>query len=198
MENHLFTEYQSSARQAECSHQYLRAVEYWRLAIVQAGADTSRAMYASQKLSEALDLAGCHAPRFDEAAFSLGTKAPCHGPKTSLWGRFRSLLRMAAVVTLAMLPHPVSRLGPPAVCHVRAAIVERIARAEGFHVPGTLPARLHNPGALRYRGQPGARLGRLLFANFESDAAGWAALERDVSSKLRRHIPLHIAWAYIK
>lgn len=105
--------------------------------------------------------------------------------------------KLARILILVSLPFPVSSLGPPAVCPVRPAIVERIARQEGFHVRGTLPARLHNPGALRWHGQPGARLGPRSFAHFETDAHGWAALERDITAKRRRGIPLHIAWAYL-
>lgn len=79
-----------------------------------------------------------------------------------------------------------------------AALMERVATAEGFHTAGTLPARLHNPGALRYAGQRGARSGPQRYARFASDWAGWIAFQRDLAAKRRLRIPLNRAWKYLK
>ncbi len=52
-----------------------------------------------------------------------------------------------------------------------------IATFEGFYVAGSRPARNHNPGDLKYAGQPGA-VGKdsADFAIFPDDAAGFTAL----------------------
>jgi hypothetical protein len=60
-----------------------------------------------------------------------------------------------------------------------------IARAEGFYVPGSIPARAHNPGNLKsptwtYPGEyEGQTLGTGI-AVFSSDGAGWNALKRQL------------------
>jgi hypothetical protein len=55
------------------------------------------------------------------------------------------------------------------------ALAEAIAKAEGFFVPGSLPARCHNPGDLE-NGDVGCGVdqGKTIYPN---DAAGWLALE---------------------
>ncbi len=85
------------------------------------------------------------------------------------------------------------------------AIAMTIAVKEGFFRPGSLPRRLHNPGALVYAGQPGAIQGDIgrdaghrPYARFTTDAAGWAALERDIAKKMREGRPLKPAWKYLK
>ena len=85
----------------------------------------------------------------------------------------------------------------PATCAVRPALMERIARQEGFYRVGTLPARLHNPGALVYAGQHGAAAGERGYARFWSDEAGWRALEADLWRKLRARRPLMTGWEYL-
>lgn len=100
-----------------------------------------------------------------------------------------------SILALLILAVPVSKeIGQ---CAVRPGILDYIAVREGFHKPGSLPARLHNPGSLRFHGQPGAEPGPLGFAAFESDAVGWSALERDWAAKIRRHVPLRVAWRYL-
>jgi hypothetical protein len=56
-----------------------------------------------------------------------------------------------------------------------------IAQFEGFNSPGSRAARNHNPGDLKFAGQPGAA-GRdsLGFAVFPDDATGWQALYRQL------------------
>jgi len=82
-------------------------------------------------------------------------------------------------------------------CPGRPPVIFTIARREGFGKKGTLPTRLHNPGALKYCRQRGAQRGELGFARFANDKLGWAALERDVVGKYARHIPLSIGWDYL-
>lgn len=60
-------------------------------------------------------------------------------------------------------------------------LAEAIAHEEGFYVQGSLPQRNHNPGDLRHGNgevhpdnQPDA------VGAFPNDAAGWAALERQL------------------
>ncbi len=106
-----------------------------------------------------------------------------------------SLHRLGRVILLLALVVPISQeIGQ---CSVRPAIVNYIAKREGFFKPGTLPARLHNPGSLKFHNQPGAVRGIRNFAQFSSNAIGWCALERDVRAKLRKGVPLHKGWAYL-
>lgn len=77
------------------------------------------------------------------------------------------------------------------------SLVNHIARMEGYHVPGSLPRRQHNPGSLVYAGQPGTVRGAGGYARFPSPAAGFAALERDLRAKLARSFPLSRAWPYL-
>lgn len=72
-----------------------------------------------------------------------------------------------------------------------------IAVKEGFYKPNSLPARLHNPGSLVYARQRLAVAGDRGFAQFPNDREGWAALERDLSKKIIRGTPLHVAWEYL-
>lgn len=64
------------------------------------------------------------------------------------------------------------------------ALAGAIARAEGFYVKGSVPARFHNPGDIRshsrhaYAGQVG--LSRHGYVIFRNDAAGWAALRGQI------------------
>lgn len=54
---------------------------------------------------------------------------------------------------------------------------QAIARAEGFYVAGSIPARAHNPGNLKLGG---ATLGTTGITVFDSDGQGWAALYRQL------------------
>jgi len=102
---------------------------------------------------------------------------------------------MRILILLALLAFPISKeIGQ---CAVRPGIVEYIAVREGFHKAGSLPARLHNPGSLKFRGQAGAERGERGFASFPSDAVGWCALERDWAAKIRHHVPLRVGWRYL-
>jgi hypothetical protein len=62
-----------------------------------------------------------------------------------------------------------------------------IAKAEGFYNRGTIPARYHNPGDLKfvsvkYPGQVGiGKAGHVIFRN---DAAGWAALTHQIEKAI--------------
>lgn len=82
-------------------------------------------------------------------------------------------------------------------------LMRRIARAEGWHVAGTIVRTHNNPGALVYRHQRGAVAGArghlrgLRFARFGSERDGWAALERDIRAKQRRGVPLRVGWRYL-
>lgn len=60
-----------------------------------------------------------------------------------------------------------------------------IGDIEGWRVPDSLVHRLHNPGALVFAGQPGARPASGGYASFADDAAGWTAVERDILAKLQ-------------
>ncbi len=81
---------------------------------------------------------------------------------------------------------------------VHTALALRIAQAEGFYLQGSLPARLHNPGALVFARQHDAVRGALGFARFPSDSSGWLALERDLQRKRAAHIPLQRGWEYLQ
>ena len=77
-------------------------------------------------------------------------------------------------------------------------LMRHIAVKEGYFRAGTLPARLNNPGALVYTGQPGATRGPRGFAAFGRTLDGWLALQRDLEAKMARHQPLGRAWQYMK
>lgn len=102
---------------------------------------------------------------------------------------------MKLLLAVLMLCAPVSE--SLWFCPGRPLIIFTIARREGFYKHSTLPARLHNPGDLVFCHQRGAKRGPGGFARFANDKLGWAALERDVVSKLARHIPLTRGWDYL-
>ena len=110
-----------------------------------------------------------------------------------------ALLLSACPLTMADVPR---NPGPrPEAIH---AVMWRISRQEGFYVCGTIPATHNNPGALVFCRQAGAvagdrgeLAGKLRFARFRTEAAGWAALERDIRLKQRRGVPLSVAWRYL-
>jgi hypothetical protein len=82
-------------------------------------------------------------------------------------------------------------------CTSDPAYLEVIPRREGFWKAGSLPARYHNPGALRFAGQARATRGLRGYAVFETDEAGFEALERDVEGKIARGARLSKAWRYL-
>lgn len=66
-----------------------------------------------------------------------------------------------------------------------------IAKEEGFGIPGTVPTRNHNPGDLRHSphsehspGNPNA------IGQIDSDADGWADLERQLQLYAQRGLTL--------
>ena len=74
--------------------------------------------------------------------------------------------------------------GGMAVVSNREAIIQRIAQAiafaEGFHVPGSVPNRLHNPGDLTLD-LTGKGIGKEgIYIRYATDADGFEALERQV------------------
>ena len=81
---------------------------------------------------------------------------------------------------------------------VNPAFKEYIATKEGYYVAGSLPARLHNPGALVYIGQAGALRHKSGFAYFVDDKTGWAALDADLREKFRLKKSLKKAWTYLR
>lgn len=83
-------------------------------------------------------------------------------------------------------------------CESRPAIVYKIAKQEGFFKAGSLPARLHNPGSLRYIGQDHAVKGKAGFAAFATDENGWQALEQDIALKRLRGLSLRRGWRYLR
>ena len=107
-------------------------------------------------------------------------------------------MQLLLQLTIAMLALATPFAQEYLTCSVRRGVIEFIAVQEGFHVSGSLPARMHNPGSLVWHGQPGGRPGALGFAEFTSDSVGWSALERDVSAKIRLGIPLKVAWTYLE
>lgn len=58
-------------------------------------------------------------------------------------------------------------------------MAQAIARAEGFYVAGSVPARAHNPGDLKMINWTGPTLGEGISV-FQSDDAGWNALYRQL------------------
>ncbi len=71
-----------------------------------------------------------------------------------------------------------------------------IAKLEGWGKPGTRPRRLHNPGALVFAHQRGARRGEGGFAAFLNDELGWRALDVDNRIKKQRGLSnLDVAYA---
>ncbi len=83
-------------------------------------------------------------------------------------------------------------------CPSEPAYLEVIPRREGFWKAGSLPARYHNPGALRYVGQDGATRGLQGYARFETDEDGFRALKQDIALKLSRRAKLSTAWRYLR
>lgn len=69
----------------------------------------------------------------------------------------------------------------------RRTIPELIAHYEGWNVPNSLVARLHNPGALSFAGQMGAIRGPGGYAKWATDEEGWHALDNDLQAKVRKH-----------
>ena len=76
-----------------------------------------------------------------------------------------------------------------------------IAREEGFFCAGTLPAVRHNPGDLRHSPHsqhPGGPVYKNDIGTIDSDADGWADLERQLQIDARRGLTLRQAiyeWA---
>lgn len=60
------------------------------------------------------------------------------------------------------------------------ALARAIATAEGFFVPGSIPARAHNPGNLVIPGWTGPTLGAERISVFDSDDEGWSRLYRQI------------------
>lgn len=102
---------------------------------------------------------------------------------------------MRSFTLLLLTALPVSWDSIP--CAVRPAFSNTIAIREGWRKTGSLVRRLHNPGALVYAGQHGAVRSTRGFASFASDAEGWYALDQDLIIKIRRGVPLRVAWAWI-
>jgi hypothetical protein len=63
-----------------------------------------------------------------------------------------------------------------------------IARFEGFYQAGSIAQRNHNPGNLRSWGSYPVSSG---YALFPDDAAGWAALKRQVQLNIDRGLNLY-------
>lgn len=83
-------------------------------------------------------------------------------------------------------------------CLSKPGITYKIAKMEGYYVPGSLPRRINNPGSIVFAHQRGARRHSSGFAQFATVELGWEALARDVEGKVRRGIPLRKAWKYLK
>ena len=79
-----------------------------------------------------------------------------------------------------------ARNGPTKLERVAAAISVQ----EGWNVRGSLVRRQHNPGALVFARQPGARKGKSSYARFDSDQQGQAALIADLRAKFSRCMTL--------
>jgi hypothetical protein len=79
---------------------------------------------------------------------------------------------------------------PARVAEVESTMIERVAAAisvhEGWNNLKSLVRRQHNPGALIYVGQPGARQGKNGYAWFKTDEDGKAALLADLRAKSAR------------
>jgi hypothetical protein len=75
-----------------------------------------------------------------------------------------------------------ARLGQLSAAFV-SAWAGAIATFEGFYISGSRPARNHNPGDLKYAGQPGA-VGQdsAGFAMFPDDPTGWTALDNQLQA----------------
>ena len=68
------------------------------------------------------------------------------------------------------------------------AIAAAIARMEGYYVSQSISQRNRNPGNLRSWGTLPTVGG---YAKFDTDAAGWAALKRQVSRNIGRNLTLY-------
>jgi hypothetical protein len=78
--------------------------------------------------------------------------------------------------------------GPAGLCqNAVPSMIERVAASisvhEGWNDVKSLVRRQHNPGALIYAGQPGARKGKNGYAWFKTDEDGKAALVADLRVK---------------
>jgi len=78
----------------------------------------------------------------------------------------------------------------PVRVEVKPTMIERVAASisvhEGWNDLKSLVRRQHNPGALIYAGQPGARNGKNGYAWFKTDEDGKAALLADLRAKTAR------------
>jgi hypothetical protein len=76
------------------------------------------------------------------------------------------------------------------VADAKPTMIERVAASisvhEGWKNLKSLVRRQHNPGALIYVGQPGARMGKNGYAWFKTDEDGKAALLADLRAKSGR------------
>lgn len=68
--------------------------------------------------------------------------------------------------------------GPTTYPQPLKVFAEGIARAEGFYVPGSIPARANNPGDLKVAGRP--VLPGTAITRFDSADQGWEALYRQL------------------
>jgi hypothetical protein len=99
-----------------------------------------------------------------------------------------------ALIALSCAPAAFAQTAAPLWMNESESMIERVAASirvhEGWNNLKSLVRRQHNPGALIYVGQPGARKGKNGYAWFKTDGDGMAALIADLRAKSARGMTL--------
>lgn len=106
--------------------------------------------------------------------------------------------RLALVILLILAENHVVGLAEPTTCQDHPLIVYKIATMEGFYATRGVPVTHNNPGSLVFVGQPGAKLGKLGFARWETRQEGLEALDRDLRLKKFNKKAMRRAWTWLK
>jgi hypothetical protein len=107
---------------------------------------------------------------------------------------YRMTVLRPVCVALLFAPAGFCQDAVPITMDGRPTMIERVAASisvhEGWNNLKSLVRRQHNPGALIFVGQPGARQGKNGYAWFKTDEDGKAALLADLRAKAARGMTL--------